>query len=202
MLFNVLFSVAIGLVILYILNVVLDLRLLNDLKKLVSYIVDSIANHNTKKYLERIKRSKIVKTNDNIISKYNRLVENIIFDYNLPLTLEGFNSFISILFAILVLIVVLFLKDITLSALVSISLLVGAITYFTMRSRNLKAAKIESIMDAEDLICPLARDGVLVAIKKVLESDEYINADIRPFLFSLWKTAKTTVILSEEQWKY
>jgi len=129
MLFNVLFSVAIGLVILYILNVVLDLRLLNDLKKLVSYIVDSIANHNTKKYLER----KIVKTNDNIISKYNRLVENIIFDYNLPLTLEGFNSFISILFAILVLIVVLFLKDITLSALVSISLLVGAITYFTMR---------------------------------------------------------------------
>jgi len=50
--------------------------------------------------------------------------------------------------------------------LVSISLLVGAITYFTMRSRNLKAAKIESIMDAEDLICPLARDGVLVAIKK------------------------------------
>jgi len=79
------------------------------------------------------------------------------------------------------LIVVLFLKDITLSALVSISLLVGAITYFTMRSRNLKAAKIESIMDAEDLICPLARDGVLVAIKKVLESDEYINADIRPF---------------------
>jgi len=116
MLFNVLFSVAIGLVILYILNVVLDLRLLNDLKKLVSYIVDSIANHNTKKYLERIKRSKIVKTNDNIISKYNRLVENIIFDYNLPLTLEGFNSFISILFAILVLIVVLFLKDITLSA--------------------------------------------------------------------------------------
>jgi len=44
-------------------------------------------------------------------------------------------------------------------------------------------------MDAEDLICPLARDGVLVAIKKVLESDEY-------------KTAKTTVILSEEQWKY
>jgi len=181
MLFNVLFSVAIGLVILYILNVVLDLRLLNDLKKLVSYIVVSIANHNTKKYLERIKRSKIVKTNDNIISKYNRLVENIIFDYNLPLTLEGFNSFISILFAILVLIVVLFLKDITLSALVSISLLVGAITYFTMRSRNLKAAKIESIMDAEDLICPLARDGVLVAIKKVLESDEYINADIRPF---------------------
>jgi len=88
-------------------------------------------------------------------------VENIIFDYNLPLTLEGFNSFISILFAILVLIVVLFLKDITLSALVSISLLVGAITYFTMRSRNLKAAKIESIMDAEDLICPLARTEFL-----------------------------------------
>ncbi|HOM02749.1 MAG TPA: hypothetical protein PLH43_07980 [Acetivibrio sp.] len=181
MLFNVGFSIAIGLFLLYVLSKVFDLRFLDDIKTLFSYVIDAIANHNTKKYLERIKKNKIVKTNDNIISKYNRLVENIIFDYNLPLTLEGFNSFISILFAILVLIAVLFLKDITLSALVSISLLVGAITYFTMRSRNLKAAKIESIMDAEDLICPLARDGVLVAIKKVLESDEYINADIRPF---------------------
>jgi len=57
-------------------------------------------------------------------------------------------------------------------------------------------------MDAEDLICPLARDGVLVAIKKVLESDEYINADIRPFFVQFVETAKTTVILSEEQWKY
>ncbi|GAE86926.1 hypothetical protein [Acetivibrio straminisolvens] len=181
MLLNAIFSVVIGLVLLIILNTLLDLRLLSDLKNLFTYIIDAIANHNTKKYLERIKRNKIVKTNDNIISKYNRVVENIIFDYNLPLTLEGFNSFISILFAILVLVIVLFLKDVTLSALVAVSLLVGAVTYFTMRSRNIKAAKIESIMDAEDLICPLARDGVLVAIKKVLESDEYINADIRPF---------------------
>jgi hypothetical protein len=36
-------------------------------------------------------------------------------------------------------------------------------------------------MDAEDIICPLARDGVLVAIKKVMESEEYISPNIRPF---------------------
>ena len=36
-------------------------------------------------------------------------------------------------------------------------------------------------MDAEDIICPLAREGVLNAIKKVMESDEYIHKSIRPY---------------------
>lgn len=50
-----------------------------------------------------------------------------------------------------------------------------------MQSKSIRMEKLESIMDAEDLICPLARDGVLVAIKKVMESDEYINSNIRPY---------------------
>jgi hypothetical protein len=36
-------------------------------------------------------------------------------------------------------------------------------------------------MDAEDVICPLAREGVLVAIKKVMESEEYISPNLRPY---------------------
>lgn len=35
-----------------------------------------------------------------------------------------------------------------------------------MQSRAIQAERLENIMDAEDIICPLAREGVLVAIKK------------------------------------
>lgn len=50
-----------------------------------------------------------------------------------------------------------------------------------MQSRAIQAERLENIMDAEDVICPLAREGVLVAIKKVMESDEYISPNLRPY---------------------
>ena len=55
-------------------------------------IVDYIGNYNTKRYIERLKKEKIVTPRENIFVKYNRLVESLIMDFNLPLTLEGFNS--------------------------------------------------------------------------------------------------------------
>ncbi len=178
---NLLFSIGLGLVALVTLNIVLDLQIGSSVKYAFIGVVDSLANRNTRAYVKRIKKSKIVRQKEGLIAKYNNIVENLIFDFNLPLTLEGFNSFICIVFAIMVLIVVLFLKNITLSAFVSISILVGIITFFTMQSRQIKSAKIEHIMDAEDILCPLAREGVLVAIKKVLESDEYLHHSIRPY---------------------
>ncbi|HOQ01278.1 MAG TPA: hypothetical protein PK604_10750 [Acetivibrio clariflavus] len=178
---NLLFSIGLGLVALVTLNIVLDLQIGSSVKYAFIGVVDSLANRNTRAYVKRIKKSKIVRQKEGLIAKYNNIVENLIFDFNLPLTLEGFNSFICIVFVIMVLIVVLFLKNITLSAFVSISILVGIITFFTMQSRQIKSAKIEHIMDAEDILCPLAREGVLVAIKKVLESDEYLHNSIRPY---------------------
>lgn len=178
---NLLFSIGLGLVALVTLNIVLDLQMGSYIKYAFIGVVDSLANRNTRAYVRRIKKSKIVRQKEGLIAKYNNIVENLIFDFNLPLTLEGFNSFICIVFAIMVLVVVLFLKNITLSAFVSISILVGVITFFTMQSRQIKSAKIEHIMDAEDILCPLAREGVLVAIKKVLESDEYLHNSIRPY---------------------
>jgi len=178
---NLLFSIGLGLVALVTLNIVLDLQMGSYIKYAFIGVVDSLANRNTRAYVRRIKKSKIVRQKEGLIAKYNNIVENLIFDFNLPLTLEGFNSFICIVFAIMVLLVVLFLKNITLSAFVSISILVGVITFFTMQSRQIKSAKIEHIMDAEDILCPLAREGVLVAIKKVLESDEYLHNSIRPY---------------------
>jgi len=178
---NLLFSIGLGLVALVTLNIVLDLQMGSYIKYAFIGVVDTLANRNTRAYVRRIKKSKIVRQKEGLIAKYNNIVENLIFDFNLPLTLEGFNSFICIVFAIMVLLVVLFLKNITLSAFVSISILVGVITFFTMQSRQIKSAKIEHIMDAEDILCPLAREGVLVAIKKVLESDEYLHNSIRPY---------------------
>jgi len=178
---NLLFSIGLGFVTLLTLNIVLDLQMAVYIKYAFIGAVDRLANRNTRAYVKRVRRNKIVKQKDSIVTKYNNIVENLIFDFNLPLTLEGFNSFICIVFAVMVLLVVVFLKNITLSAFVSISILVGAITFFTMQSRQAKSAKIEYIMDAEDMLCPLAREGVLVAIKKVLETDEYLHKSIRPY---------------------
>ncbi|MBJ8193321.1 hypothetical protein JDS79_42060, partial [Bacillus cereus] len=88
-------------------------------------------------------------------------------------TLESFNSLLSICFAILALVLILFMQNITFSVVLAISFFIGLLTYFVMQSKAIKAEKLEHIMDAEVIICPLAREGVLVAIKKVMESDEY-----------------------------
>lgn len=178
---NLVFSLILGVVVLAALNIILELNMLSYLKYAVIVLVDGLAARNTKAYVQRVRRNKIVKQKESIITRYNSLVENLIFDFNLPLTLEGFNSLIGILFAVMVLLVVFFLKNITLSAFVSVSILVGFITLFTMQSRQTKSAKIEYIMDAEDILCPLAREGVLVAVKKVLESEEYLHKSIRPY---------------------
>lgn len=178
---NLFFSIGFGVVVLITLNIVLDLQMASYIRYAFVGMVNGLAKRNTRAYVKRIRRNKIIKQKDGLVSKYNNMVENLIFDFNLPMTLEGFNSFICILFAIMVLLIVVFLKNITLSAFVSISILVGAITFFTMQSRQTKSAKIEYIMDAEDILCPLAREGVLVAIKKVLESDEYLHKSIRPY---------------------
>jgi hypothetical protein len=178
---NLLFSIGFGFVTLLTLNIILDLQMSSYIKYAFIGVVEGLASRNTRAYVKRVCKSKIVKQKESLITKYNNIVESLIFDFNLPLTLEGFNSFICILFAIMVLLVVMFLKNITLSAFVSVSILVGFITFFTMKSRQTKSAKMEYIMDAEDILCPLAREGVLVAVKKVLESEEYLHKSIRPY---------------------
>ncbi|RCX18255.1 hypothetical protein DFR58_10513 [Anaerobacterium chartisolvens] len=182
---TLMFSIFAGAAVLCVINLVMDLRLLADFRmgaeKLFDIFIDSVGRHNIKRFVYRLKKEKIEKRKETVIAGYNNIIEGIIYDFNLPLTLEGANSLLCILLAALVLIIVVFLKNVSLSVLASVSILVGMITFVTMQSRLAKAAKLESIMDAEDLICPLARDGVLVAIKKVLESEGYLNKNIRPY---------------------
>lgn len=182
--YNLLFSiVVINAVILLI--IVLRIDVADIIRRISSWIIGRLATLNTKKTVERIKKSKIEKKKSGLMSRYNKIAESLIDDYNLPLTLEGFNTVLSFILVVIVLFVFLYLKNVTLSFLVSVSLIVAGFTYFLMQARLGESAKIEAVMDVEDLLCPLARDGVLVAVKKVLESKEQINPMIRPYFLQL-----------------
>lgn len=162
-----------------------DIKIFDDVYKAIidisTTILDYVQDYNKKRYIERMKREKIVLEKENLIAKYNRLVEGLIMDFNMPLTLESFTSLLCITFTVVVLVIVLFMQSISLSVVVAVALFIGILTFFVMKSKSIRMERIENIMDAEDLICPLARDGVLVAIKKVMESDEYIASNIRGY---------------------
>lgn len=185
MIMAVVISMVMGVAAFTLFNAVFEVKFFQGTAGFFLDIIDTLAEHlgnyNTKRYVERVKRERIVKQKENIYVKYNRLVEGIILDFNMPLTLESFTSLLCICFGITVLIIVSFMQSVTLSFVVSIAIFIGLLTYFVMQSKSIKAEKLENIMDAEDIICPLARDGVLVAVKKVMESDEYINPNIRPY---------------------
>lgn len=178
-------SLLLGLAAFILFNAVFGVRFFQGLGGYLLSQIDTIAEHlgryNTKRYVDRMKRERLVRSKENIYAKYNRLVEGLILDFNMPFTLESFTSMLCICFAIVALIVILFLKSITLSVLITISIFIGLITFFVMQSRAIQAERLENIMDAEDVICPLARDGVLVAIKRVMENDEYISPNLRPY---------------------
>jgi ABC-type multidrug transport system fused ATPase/permease subunit len=148
-------------------------------------LAENLGQYNFKRRTARLKRENIAIEKENIFVKYNRLVENILIDFNLDkrLTLESFTSLLAIVFALFVLIVTFFIQDVTFSLLIAISIVIGLFTYFTMQSRMMQVRRAEAISDAEDAICPLAHGGVLVAIKKVMENEEYIHKSLRPYFY-------------------
>lgn len=166
-------------------NVMFDVKFFQGSLRVILDMADTLAEYlgryNTKRYVDRIKKERIVRQKENIYAKYNRLVEGLILDFNMPFTLESFTSLLCICFAITVMLIVFFMQNVTLSVVVTISIFIGLLTFFVMQSRTIKAERLDNIMDAEDIICPLAREGVLVAVKKVMESDEYVHANIRPY---------------------
>ncbi len=140
-----------------------------------------IANSNIKRSVKNIKKQRIIKDQNKLMSAYSGIISRIILDYNLPVTVEGLNSFVILIFFLLSIFVFVFLQNLMMAFLISISLIIAAFTYFIMQARIAEAKKIEAVMDAEDLICPMAKEGVLVAIKKVLENKDYLSPSIRPF---------------------
>ncbi|GHU50719.1 hypothetical protein AGMMS49975_02320 [Clostridia bacterium] len=167
------------------LNQLLELRFFADTRKFFNELFDSLWGHleryNRKRRSERIKRENIVRQKENLIVKYNRLIDEFLHSFNMSFTIEMATSLIAAVFAILVIISSMFLKDITISFILTVSIMIALFTWFSIESRRKRAARAESIADAEDAICPLARDGVLIAVKKVMETEEYIDEDIRPY---------------------
>ncbi|MCL6605679.1 MAG: hypothetical protein K6T94_22685 [Paenibacillus sp.] len=178
-------SLLLGLAGFILFNAIFSVKFFQGLGGYLLEQVDTLAEHlsryNTKRYVDRVKRERIVRRKENVYAKYNRMVEGLILDFNMPFTLESFTSMLCICFAIVALLVILFMKSVTLSVLITISIFIGLLTFFVMQSRAIQAERLENIMDAEDVICPLAREGVLVAIKKVMENDEYISPGLRPY---------------------
>lgn len=181
----IILSIVLGITALISVNVIFELHLFSDVTRsfydLVEFFSEQIGNYNTKRYIARVKREKIVHKKENFLSRYNRLVENLIMDFDLPLTLESFTSLLALLFIVMTLVLVLFSKSITVAVTLTISLLIALLTYLVMQAKTVNAQRLEWIMDAEDLICPLAGEGVLNAIKKVMESSEHIDRHIRPY---------------------
>jgi len=183
--FDTVLALAISIMVFIFINVFFNIRFFEGLRKffldLLDGILDGVNKYNTRKYIERRKKEAIIVSKENIISKYNNFVENMIIDFQLPLTLESFTSTMCVGFVIIVLLVLVFMKNVTLSLVIAVSVFIGLATVFVMRSQKLKADRMENIMDAEDIICPLAHEGVFVAIKKVMQNDEYIHESIRPY---------------------
>jgi hypothetical protein len=143
--------------------------------------LEGVGKRNAQRYIARRKKEAIHKNKENLISKYNTAVETAIMDFKWPLTLESFTSALCVVFVLVVFTVMLIMKSFPLSVAITVSVFIVIFTALIMQSKSLKAERLESIMDVEDVICPLAHEGVFVAIKKTLESDVYINASIRPY---------------------
>jgi len=178
-------AVGIGTMVFVFINTFFNVRFFEGLRVFfldtLESLLDGVNKYNTRKYIERRKKEAIAIGKENLISKYNTFVESRIIDLQLPLTLESFTSTLCIGFVLLVVIMLALIQNVTLSLVVAVSIFIGLATMFVMSSQRLKAEKMEQIMDAEDIICPLAHEGVFAAIKKVMQNDSYIHKSIRPY---------------------
>jgi len=182
---EVLIALALGIMLFIFINVFFDIRFFEGIRvfalDIFYHLLEGVGKSNAQRYIARRRKEAITKSKENLISKYNNTVETAIIEFNWPLTLESFTSALAVAFVFLVFAVLLFMKSLTLSVAIAVSVFIVIITAFIMQSKSIKAERLESIMDAEDIICPMAHEGVFVAIKKALESDEYIHESIRPY---------------------
>lgn len=178
-------SIVVGTVVLVSLSTAFEINFLADIRHFFNILFDSLwgnlEKYNIKRRTERIKRENIVRRKENLIVKYNRLVEGFLKSFNLGIPLETATSLIGIVFVVIVLFFTLFLRNITVSLIIAVSVMIALFTWFSLESRMRRVARAEAIADAEDAICPLARDGVLLAFKRVMETEEYIHKEIRPY---------------------
>jgi len=178
-------SIVAGLAVFTSLNSLLELDFLFEIRKQFNELMVSLWGHlekyNRKRRSERIKRENIARRKEDLIVKYNRLVDDFLKSFNLSVPLETATSLIAILFAIVIITLTFFLREVTISFMIAVSLMIALFTWFSYTARVRRSARAEAIADAEDAVCPLAREGVLTAIKSVMDTEEYIHKSIQPY---------------------
>jgi len=174
-----------GLAVFASLNSLFELDFMFEIRKFFNDLLISMWGHlekyNRKRRSERIKRENIARRKEDLTVKYNRLVEDFLRSFNLSVPLETATSLIAIFFALIIITLTLFLREVTISFMIAVSLMIALFTWFSYNARVRRSARAEAIADAEDAICPLARDGVMIAIKKVMDTGEYIHKSIQPY---------------------
>ena len=188
-------SIAVGATILAALSSLLELNLIADIRQFIHGQFSSLWGHlgkyNHKRRSERIKRENIARRKEDMAVKYNRLVDDFIKSFNLGIPLETATSLIAIFFAGIILVLSLFLREITIAFIIAVSVMIALFTWFAYAARVRQSARSDAIADAEDAICPLARDGVLIAIKSVMETEEYVHSSIRPYFLEFIDNCET-----------
>ena len=178
-------SLVAGLAVFASLSSLFELNFLYEMRQLFRDLLISLWGHlekyNRKRRSERIKRENIARRKEDLVVKYNRLVDDFLKSFNLSVPLETATSLIAILFALVIISLTVFLREVTISFMIAVSLMIALFTWFSYTARVRRSARAEAIADAEDAICPLARDGVLIAIKSVMDTDEYIHKSIQPY---------------------
>ena len=178
-------SLVAGIAVFASLNSLLELNFFFEVRKLFRDLLISLWGHlekyNRKRRSERIMRENIARRKEDLAVKYNRLVDDFLKSFNLNVPLETATSLLAILFALIIITLTFFLREVTISFMIAVSLMIALFTWFSYTARSRRSARAEAISDAEDAICPLARDGVLIAIKSVMDTEEYIHRSIQPY---------------------
>ena len=167
------------------LNALLELHFLSDVRlffvTLFSSLWARLARYNHRRRSERIKRESIASRSETLVVKYNRLIDDFLKSFNLGIPLETATSLIAILFVVLILVLTVVFRELTLALFIAVSIMIALFTWFAHAARIQRTIRSEAIANAEDAICPLARDGVLLAVKSVMDTGEYIHKSVRPF---------------------
>ena len=178
-------SAAVGSAVFIMCDSFLNIHFFTDIRLFFNELFESLwgqlEKYNRKRRSERIKRENIVRRREDAIVKYNRLVDDFLKSFNIEIPLETATSLIAIMFAIIVIVSSFFLREVTIAFIMAVSIMIAVFTWFSREARLRRALWAESIADAEDAICPLAREGVLLAIKRVMETEEYVHKDLRPY---------------------
>ena len=125
------------------------------------------------KTMNRIRYYNINKPKNNIVWKYNNFIQGLLIDLNILMTVENFTSLLVFIYILTGIFTILIFKDMFLAVIVGLPVIIVILSAMVQLSRMKNIGKVDKIMDAEDLICPLIKQGVPIAISKALPSIDY-----------------------------